>query len=122
MDAIPAEQKAIPLSHWLISTGHRETSDKGGLVRKAAMNLIGTMLGFNPFAPELPTAAFAESLREYEAKLKEMEPITEPEENDEVEEKKIPERLEGIEEEDDEGEKVPVIPKTWRKSLMVMKR
>ena len=79
-------------------------SDKGGLVRKAAMNLIGTMLGFNPFAPELPTAAFAESLREYEAKLKEMEPITEPEENDEVEEKKIPERLEGIEEEDDEGE------------------
>lgn len=101
-----AEQKAIPLSHWLIvcDLAIGRLSDKGGLVRKAAMNLIGTMLGFNPFAPELPTAAFAESLREYEAKLKEMEPITEPEENDEVEEKKIPERLEGIEEEDDEGE------------------
>lgn len=48
--------------------------DKAALVRKAAMNLLATMLGFNPFAPKLPSAAFAESLREYEAKLKAMSP------------------------------------------------
>jgi len=102
-----AEQKAIPLSHWLIvcDLAIGRLSDKGGLVRKAAMNLIGTMLGFNPFAPELPTAAFAESLREYEAKLKEMEPTPEPEEEEgEGEEKKTPERLEGIDEEGEEEE------------------
>ena len=101
-----AEQKAIPLSHWLIvcDLAIGRLNDKGGLVRKAAMNLIGTMLGFNPFAPELPTAAFAESLREYEAKLKEMEPTPEPEEEEEGEEKKTPERLEGIDEEAEEEE------------------
>ena len=101
-----AEQKAIPLSHWLIvcDLAIGRLNDKGGLVRKAAMNLIGTMLGFNPFAPELPTAAFAESLREYEAKLKEMEPTPEPEEEEEGEEKKTPERLEGIDEEGEEEE------------------
>ena len=101
-----AEQKAIPLSHWLIvcDLAIGRLNDKGGLVRKAAMNLIGTMLGFNPFAPELPTAAFAESLREYEAKLKEMEPTPEPEEEEEGEEKKTPERLEGIDEDGEEEE------------------
>jgi len=100
-----AEQKAIPLSHWLIvcDLAIGRLNDKGGLVRKAAMNLIGTMLGFNPFAPELPTAAFAESLREYEAKLKEMEPPVVEEEEEEADEEK-PKTLEGIAEE--EGEEI----------------
>ena len=67
-----AEKKA-PLSHWLgvADLGIGRLGDKAALVRKAAMNLLATMLGFNPFAPTLPSAAFADSLAEYEAKLEE---------------------------------------------------
>ena len=72
--ATMAEKKAIPLSHWLVvaDLGIGRLNDKAALVRKAAMGLLATMLGFNPFAPQLPSAAFAESLKNYEAKLKAM--------------------------------------------------
>jgi condensin complex subunit 1 len=71
-----AEKKAIPLSHWLVvaDLGIGRLGDRTASVRKAAMNLLATMLGFNPFAPQLPSAAFAESLREYDVKLKTMAP------------------------------------------------
>ena len=110
-----AEQKAIPLSHWLIvcDLAIGRLSDKGGLVRKAAMNLIGTMLGFNPFAPELPTAAFAESLREYEAKLKEMEPITKQKKMMKWRKRKYQNVWKASKKTTTKGRKVlPVIPKT----------
>ena len=103
--AIMAEKKAIPLSHWLVvaDLGIGRLHDKAALVRKAAMNLLATMLGFNPFAPRLPSSAFADSLREYEAKLKLMAP-PEPEEKEEEEdaEKKVEPIEEGDEEDAEE--------------------
>ena len=70
-----AEKKALPLSHWTVvaDLGIGRLGDKTASVRKAAMNLLATMLGFNPFASQLPSAAFVQSLREYEVKLKTME-------------------------------------------------
>jgi len=75
--ATMAEAKAIPLSHWLVVTDLAigRLNDKGALVRKAAMGLVASLLGFNPFAPQLPSAAFAESLKDYEAKLAAMTPL-----------------------------------------------
>ena len=74
--AIMAEAKAIPLSHWLVVTDLAigRLHDKGALVRKAAMGLLAALLGFNPFAPQLQSATFAESLKDYEAKLAAMTP------------------------------------------------
>jgi len=88
--ATMAEAKAIPLSHWLVVTDLAigRLNDKGALVRKAAMGLVASLLGFNPFAPQLPSAAFAESLKDYEAKLAAMTPPP-------------PAQLEAIEEEPD---------------------
>jgi hypothetical protein len=71
-----AEKKAVPLSHWLVvaDLAIGRLGDKSALVRKAAMHLLAVMLGFNPFAPQLPSSAFASSLKEYEAKLAQMAP------------------------------------------------
>ena len=101
-----AEKKAIPLSHWLVvaDLGIGRLGDKAALVRKAAMNLLATMLGFNPFAPTLPSAAFADSLAEYEAKLLAMAPPVTDEEESETDafEKQMPETIEEGDEEDAE--------------------
>ena len=66
----------MPLSHWLVvaDLAIGRLGDKSALVRKAAMHLLAVMLGFNPFAPQLPSSAFASSLKEYEAKLAQMAP------------------------------------------------
>ena len=74
--AAMAEKKAVPLSHWLVvaDLAIGRLGDKSALVRKAAMHLLAVMLGFNPFAPQLPSSAFASSLKEYEAKLAQMAP------------------------------------------------
>ena len=92
-----AEKKAVPLSHWLVvaDLAIGRLNDKAALVRKAAMNLLATMLGFNPFAPQLPSTAFAQSLKEYEAKLAAMKPPEPAEEEEEA-------RPETIEEGDEE--------------------
>jgi condensin complex subunit 1 len=59
-----AEQRAIPLGHWLvvttIATGRLE--DKSSLVRKEAMRLIGYLMLHNPFGPSLPLDRFTASL------------------------------------------------------------
>ena len=106
-----AEKKAVPLSHWLVvaDLAIGRLGDKSALVRKAAMNLLATMLGFNPFAPQLPSSAFAESLKEYEAKLAlmappEPEPVAVPETIEEGDENAVEEALEGKEQVDAEGE------------------
>jgi len=103
--ATMAEAKAIPLSHWLVVTDLAigRLSDKGALVRKAAMGLLATLLGFNPFAPQLPSATFAESLKDYEAKLASMTPPPEEnadEENANEETNEIEEKTEVKQEED----------------------
>ena len=92
-----AEKKAVPLSHWLVvaDLAIGRLNDKAALVRKAAMNLLATMLGFNPFAPQLPSTAFAQSLKEYEAKLAAMKPPEPAEDEEEA-------RPETIEEGDEE--------------------
>ena len=106
-----AEKKAIPLSHWLVvaDLGIGRLGDKAALVRKAAMNLLATMLGFNPFAPTLPSAAFADSLAEYEAKLAAMAPPKNDEEESETDafEKQMPETIEEGDEADEEDAEKP---------------
>ena len=95
--AAMAEKKAVPLSHWLVvaDLAIGRLGDKSALVRKAAMHLLAVMLGFNPFAPQLPSSAFASSLKEYEAKLAAMKPPEPAEEEEEA-------RPETIEEGDEE--------------------
>ena len=44
-------------------------SDKAAIVRRAAMQLLSTMLEFNPFGPELSATTFGNTLRECESKL-----------------------------------------------------
>ena len=75
--ATMAEAKAIPLSHWLVVTDLAigRLHDKGALVRKAAMGLASVAVGLQPVSPRsFRAAAFAESLKDYEAKLAAMTP------------------------------------------------
>lgn len=44
--------------------------DKSALVRKQALILLTALLGFNPFAPQLPEDKFAATLEEYRRQLK----------------------------------------------------
>ncbi|QDZ24827.1 subunit 1 of condensin complex [Chloropicon primus] len=65
------QHKAIPIGYWNyiaeIAIGRLE--DKAALVRKSAMQLLSTMLQYNPFAPCLPVTKFELSLQEYQEKL-----------------------------------------------------
>ena len=67
--------KLIPIGHWnhVAKLAVGRLNDKSSLVRKAAMQLLGTLMQFNPFAPELPSAAFATTLQDYTERLKAME-------------------------------------------------
>ena len=58
--------KLIPIGHWnhVAKLAVGRLNDKSSLVRKAAMQLLGTLMQFNPFAPELPSAAFATTLQD----------------------------------------------------------
>lgn len=66
-----AEERAIPLSHWLLVTelGIGRLEDKSANVRKAALQLVESLLQFNPFSPELSVDTFKPSLDEYSGKL-----------------------------------------------------
>jgi condensin complex subunit 1 len=65
------QNKAIPIGYWNyiteIAIGRLE--DKAALVRKSALQLLATMLQYNPFAPCLPVRKFELSLQEYQEKL-----------------------------------------------------
>ena len=113
-----AEKKAVPLSHWLVvaDLAIGRLGDKSALVRKAAMHLLAVMLGFNPFAPQLPSSAFASSLKEYEAKLAQMAPPppetpeapeTVPEGDEEPARQGDTEHSDGKDEKDEEDAKEP---------------
>ena len=71
-----AEQRAIPLGHWLvvatIATGRLE--DKSSLVRKEAMRLIGYLMLHNPFGPSLPLDRFTASLTMHSIMLDQVMP------------------------------------------------
>lgn len=71
-----AEERAIPLSHWLLVTevGIGRLEDKSANVRKAALQLLESLLQFNPFSPELSVDTFKPSLDEYSGKLEAVAP------------------------------------------------
>ena len=66
-----ASNKCIPLGHWMCVSqiARSRMSDKAAIVRRAAMQLLSTMLEFNPFGPELSATTFGNTLRECESKL-----------------------------------------------------
>jgi condensin complex subunit 1 len=47
--------------------------DKAAIVRKGALQLLTTLLQFNPFGPSLRAGPFEATLEQYKEKLKEME-------------------------------------------------
>ena len=76
------KEKCIPLSrhHSVLELAVGRLQDKSSNVRKAAVQLLTTLLESNPFAAKLGTMELEIKLKEEEAKLKEMS----PEEWDEV--------------------------------------
>ncbi|KAK9792029.1 hypothetical protein WJX73_005287 [Symbiochloris irregularis] len=74
--ALLAEKTAIPLGHWLLVTklaiGRLE--DKAAIVRRAALQLLGTLLASNPFAPTLALPAFQASLHDFQQQLQAVSP------------------------------------------------
>ena len=93
------KEKCIPLSrqHSVLELAVGRLQDKSSNVRKAAVQLLTTLLESNPFAAKLGTSELEMKLKEEEAKLKEMSP-EEVEEVDPVQvwndlEEKVKERL-----------------------------
>ena len=80
------KEKCIPLSrqHSVLELAVGRLRDKSSNVRKAAVQLLTTLLESNPFAAKLGTSDLEMKLKEEEAKLKEMAP-EEVEEADPVE-------------------------------------
>ncbi|KAL3693566.1 hypothetical protein R1sor_007217 [Riccia sorocarpa] len=69
-------EHAVPIGHWnLVSdlaAGRLE--DNAAVVRKGALQLLGTLLEYNPFGPHLRIAAFEATYEKYKEKLRTMEP------------------------------------------------
>jgi len=70
------KDKCIPLArqHHVLELAAGRLQDKSSNVRKAAVQLLTTLLESNPFAAKLQTEELELKLREEEAKLKEMAP------------------------------------------------
>lgn len=68
-------ESAVSIGHWNlvahVAAGRLE--DKGAIVRKSALQLLTTLLQFNPFGPSLRIGPFEATLQQYKEKLKEME-------------------------------------------------
>ncbi|KAG0630533.1 hypothetical protein M758_1G185600, partial [Ceratodon purpureus] len=68
-------ESAVSIGHWnlvaRVAAGRLE--DKGAIVRKSALQLLTTLLQFNPFGPSLRTGPFEATLEQYKEKLREME-------------------------------------------------
>lgn len=105
-----AEQRAIPLGHWLVVTGIAtgRLEDKSSLVRKEAMRLIGCLMLHNPFGPSLPLDRFSASLKHHSQMLDEVMPSVEVpnQEND------IKENQDGNKESHIKGSAVKTEPET----------
>ena len=93
------KEKCIPLSrqHSVLELAVGRLQDKSSNVRKAAVQLLTTLLESNPFAAKLGTSELEMKLKEEEAKMKEMSP-EEVEEVDPVQvwndlQEKVKERL-----------------------------
>jgi len=70
------KDKCIPLArqHRVLELAAGRLQDKSSNVRKAAVQLLTTLLESNPFAAKLQTMELELKLKEEEAKLKEMDP------------------------------------------------
>lgn len=68
-------ESAVSIGHWNLvsSVAAGRLEDKGSLVRKSALQLLTTLLQFNPFGPSLRTGPFEATLDQYKEKLREME-------------------------------------------------
>jgi hypothetical protein len=68
-------ESAVSIGHWNLVSGVAagRLEDKGSLVRKSALQLLTTLLQFNPFGPSLRTGPFEATLGQYKEKLREME-------------------------------------------------
>ncbi|KAF3778480.1 Condensin complex subunit 1 [Nymphaea thermarum] len=70
------EEHAVSIGLWnevaLVAVGRLE--DKSTLVRKSALNLLITMLQYNPFGPQLRTASFEGILEKYNKRLQQLLP------------------------------------------------
>uniref|UniRef100_A0A1D1Y9V6 Condensin-1 complex subunit CAP-D2 n=1 Tax=Anthurium amnicola TaxID=1678845 RepID=A0A1D1Y9V6_9ARAE len=69
-------ERAVSIGLWneLASVASGRLEDKSAMVRKSALNLLITMLQYNPFGPQLRIAAFEATLEKYKDKLSQMEP------------------------------------------------
>ncbi|MQL72395.1 hypothetical protein Taro_004763 [Colocasia esculenta] len=70
------EEHAVSIGLWneVASVASGRLEDKSAMVRKSALNLLNTMLQYNPFGPNLRIAAFETTLEKYKDKLCAMEP------------------------------------------------
>ncbi|KAH9319750.1 hypothetical protein KI387_021519, partial [Taxus chinensis] len=70
------EEHAVSMGLWNrvseIAAGRLE--DKSAMVRKSALNLLSTLLQYNPFGPQLRTTSFEATLDKYKEKLTGMTP------------------------------------------------
>lgn len=68
-------ESAVSIGHWnlvaRVAAGRLE--DKAAIVRKSALQLLTTLLQFNPFGPSLRTGPFEATLKQYKDRLKGME-------------------------------------------------
>ena len=69
--AMLCEAEALPIGHWQLVTEMAigRLSDKASVVRRAAMQLVGTLLTYNPFGPSLPVESLEGSLQSYAERL-----------------------------------------------------
>lgn len=65
------EAEALPLGHWQAVTDLAvgRLADKASVVRRVAMQLLGTLLTYNPFGPALPVSSLEGSLEQYATRL-----------------------------------------------------
>ncbi|GBG66498.1 hypothetical protein CBR_g63081 [Chara braunii] len=68
------EENAVPLGHLnhVAELGAGRLRDKAAMVRKSALQLLGTLLQQNPFGPTLSTTTFEATLAIYKKKLADM--------------------------------------------------
>ncbi|KAH7430593.1 hypothetical protein KP509_08G005100 [Ceratopteris richardii] len=68
------EEHALSIGLWnqVADMAAGRLEDKAAIVRKSALQLLTTLLQFNPFGPQLRTAAFEATLEKYKTQLESM--------------------------------------------------
>ncbi|KAI5084153.1 hypothetical protein GOP47_0000322 [Adiantum capillus-veneris] len=68
------EEHALSIGLWnqVADMASGRLEDKAAIVRKSALQLLATLLQYNPFGPQLRTAAFEATLEKYKTQLESM--------------------------------------------------